>query len=294
MNNIIYLMRKSIANSFTILNLFLGFSSIVFIALSFQPDTAYYMSYACNLIFIAAIIDVFDGKIARKLGTSNDFGREIDSLADLVSFCIVPSLLIFSYYYDLIELSEIIFLFLSSFTLIFGAIRLARFNVYDSNSRNNLYIGLPTPANAILVCSLILFMNKGGIVNFINEKELSDFFYYVLLNSESSIFIIDWMEKILILFFSLSKYAAFFIYILSSILLVSKISYFKFPIISLSIDKNNTLSVIGLLVFFIILVLGMFYNKHHVVLLFFTLFYIFLGFFNFLFRKIVLLYKGEL
>ena len=64
-------------------------------------------------------------------------------------------------------------------------------------------------------------------------------------------------------------------------------------------DKNaymhwRNLSVIGLLVFFIILVLGIFYNKYHVVLLFFTLFYIFLGLFNFLFRQTVLLYKGEL
>ena len=294
MNNISYLLKKSIANSFTILNLFLGFSSIVFIALSFKSDFSYYIYYACNFIFIAAIIDVFDGKIARKLGTSDDFGREIDSLADLVSFCIVPSLLMFSYYYDLIELNRTIFLFLSSFTLVFGAIRLARFNVYDSDSKNNLYIGLPTPANAILICSLILFMNSGGIIQIINDVELSSFFYSVFYESESSTFILDWMNRVLVLLFSLNSYMAFFVYIFSSILLVSKVHYFKFPIISLKLDRDNTLSIIGLLIFFIILIMSIFYNKHYIVLLFFTLIYISLGFLNFLFRQSILLYKGEL
>ena len=159
MNNIIYLIRKSIANSFTILNLFLGFSSIVFIALSFKSDASYYISYACNLIFIAAIIDAFDGKIARKLGTSNDFGREIDSLADLVSFCMVPSLLIFVHYMlvlpDLINLK--ILILLSSFPLIFGAVRLAKYNALREMRDSEEYLGLPTPANAIFICSTIMF-----------------------------------------------------------------------------------------------------------------------------------------
>ena len=94
------------------------------------------------------------------MGTSDDFGREIDSLADLVSFCIAPSLLMFSYYYDLIELNRTIFLFLSSFTLVFGAIRLARFNVYDSESENNLYVGLPTPAPIAVIKVIISLLVK--------------------------------------------------------------------------------------------------------------------------------------
>ena len=97
--------RKNIANSITILNLLLGFVSIIFIALSFVDlDSQVGLKTACLLIFLAAIIDVFDGKIARKLGTSGDFGKEFDSLADLISFCLAPSLLIFSYYYELVNL----------------------------------------------------------------------------------------------------------------------------------------------------------------------------------------------
>ena len=55
-----------------------------------------------QFIFFAALIDVFDGKIARRLNISSEFGKEIDSLADLVSFCIVPSLLLFIHYIKVI------------------------------------------------------------------------------------------------------------------------------------------------------------------------------------------------
>ena len=102
------------------------------------------------------------------------------------------------------------------------------------------------------------------------------------------------MNRILVLLFGLNSYMAFFVYIFSSILLVSKVHYFKFPIISLKLDRDNTLSIIGLLIFFIILIMSIFYNKHYIVLLFFTLIYISLGFLNFLFRQSILLYKGEL
>ena len=86
-------LRKLFPNFLTILNLLFGFISIILISLSINGNN--YINYACSLIFCAAIIDVFDGKVARKLGTSGDFGKQIDSLADLVSFCLAPSYLIF-------------------------------------------------------------------------------------------------------------------------------------------------------------------------------------------------------
>ena len=124
MNNII--IKNNIPNFITLSNLFLGFTAIVLLALSIY-STIEYIKIACYLILFSTILDVLDGKIARKLNISNDFGKEIDSLADLVSFCIVPSFLIFVYYRvvlpDYIKLSVLILL--SSFPLIFGAIRLA-------------------------------------------------------------------------------------------------------------------------------------------------------------------------
>ena len=132
--------KKSIANTFTIINLLLGFVSITLVSLSFA-DSQNNIKMACTLIFIAAFIDVFDGKIARKLGTSGDFGKEIDSLADLVSFCLAPSILIFSYSYDLLDLNFSYLIILSAFPLVCGAIRLAKFNAYKEHSNQPCYIG---------------------------------------------------------------------------------------------------------------------------------------------------------
>ena len=133
------LIKKSFANSLTVLNLILGFVAIILISLSIIEHN--YINLACQLIFFAALIDVLDGKIARKLGTSGNFGKEIDSLADLVSFCVAPSYLIFFYCYDLMNINLVLLIIISSSTLIFGAIRLAKFNAYPEQSDNSYYIG---------------------------------------------------------------------------------------------------------------------------------------------------------
>ena len=74
--------KKFVPNFITLLNLFLGFVSIVLLTLAFSSDNYNYIRTACYLIFIAAFLDSIDGKIARKLDISSDFGKEIDSLAD--------------------------------------------------------------------------------------------------------------------------------------------------------------------------------------------------------------------
>ena len=81
-------LKKTIPNAITLSNLFLGFVSIVLIALSINSSNQYIIT-SCYLILIAAFLDVLDGKVARKLNISSNFGKEIDSLADLISFCLV-------------------------------------------------------------------------------------------------------------------------------------------------------------------------------------------------------------
>ena len=99
------LIRKSIPNFITLSNLFLGFVSIVLLGLSLHPEKNN-INIACYLILISTALDVFDGKIARKLNISSEFGKEIDSLADLVSFCLCPSLLTFVYYHEILVLDN--------------------------------------------------------------------------------------------------------------------------------------------------------------------------------------------
>ena len=153
------LFKKSIANFLTILNIIFGFIAIILVLLSIDRELATslrykYLEISCYMIFISSTIDVFDGKVARWLGTSGEFGKQIDSLADLVSFCLFPSVLLFGFFYfdkSNPVLSDWFIYLTTSFPLIFGAIRLARFNAYEEQSEGEYYLGLPTPANAIFI-----------------------------------------------------------------------------------------------------------------------------------------------
>tara|TARA_Y100000994_G_C15640661_1_gene421156 strand:- start:310 stop:1140 length:831 start_codon:yes stop_codon:yes gene_type:complete len=266
------LFKKSIANSLTLLNLFLGFVSIVLISISISNNNDYNLIiYACNLIFIASIIDMLDGKIARKLGISSDFGKQLDSLADLVSFCAAPSFLIFSYYYELIEINFILLSVLSSLTLLTGAIRLAKFNISDKHSNNDYYIGLPTPANAIFICSLILYMYnlpQNNITLFFSNNSSFDFFN--ILNYPLEFIFFNNVFMVLVF------------YIFTSILLVSNTAYFKFT----KLSSLDTKTIIGFLIFFILFCFGFFKGRHDIVLLFFILVYISRGVLNYFYLKI--------
>ncbi|RKY56702.1 MAG: CDP-diacylglycerol--serine O-phosphatidyltransferase [Candidatus Neomarinimicrobiota bacterium] len=142
--------RSFIPSIFTIFNLFSGFLSILEI---------FHGRYITGivLIIVAAIFDGLDGKVARRLQQESEFGIEFDSLADIVSFCVAPSILI-----NILFVSELGFIggILSFFPLLFGGIRLARFNVQMISERMPYYIGLPVPVNAITIGSFIWFNNK--------------------------------------------------------------------------------------------------------------------------------------
>ncbi len=148
--------KASIANSVTSLNIFCGFVSIVYSA-----DHNFKM--AAIFIIIAAIFDTLDGIVARLLGTSSRFGVELDSLSDVVSFGAAPSFLIYQSFAFKFGVWGII---LSSVLLVFGALRLARFNlsVEDLNNKGD-FKGLPIPVQAITI-SL-------SIISFYNGKEFS-------------------------------------------------------------------------------------------------------------------------
>jgi len=267
--------KRSIANIFTIVNLLLGFVSIALISLSFI-DSQNNIRVACALIFIAAVIDVFDGKIARKLGTSGNFGKEIDSLADLVSFCLAPSILIFYYAYGMLELKFNYLIILSALPVICGAIRLAKFNAYIEHSEQSHYIGLPTPSNAIFICSSILFMFNMDFI--IYDADLANIFS--LINTKEQLVIFNWMKYPFSLLYGAGDYGDYILIFLcsfSSLLLVSKVSYSKFPMLKFGLDFSNSIRIIGISIFLIILLLGIINKQYHIVMLFFISYYIVSG-----------------
>jgi CDP-diacylglycerol--serine O-phosphatidyltransferase len=151
-------------NLLTIFNLISGCVAIIIV---FRGQNEYYAAW---LIFIAALFDFFDGLVARALDAKSSFGVQLDSLADIVSFGVAPSIILFNWLtliltdlskqstFEIISANFLQSLILFS-SLLFaagGAVRLARFNISDKDDKS--FRGLPIPAAALIIASLWLIL----------------------------------------------------------------------------------------------------------------------------------------
>jgi len=116
-------------------------------------------SSAAVWIFISAICDGLDGKVARMTGTTSKFGVEFDSLADLVAFGVTPGLLMYAWALRPFGRLGWVAAFLF---LVCGALRLARFNVQVDTVESKRFVGLPIPAAASMVASTVLLFTHFG------------------------------------------------------------------------------------------------------------------------------------
>src|ERR1035437_357468 len=116
-------------------------------------------STAAVLIFIAAICDGLDGKVARMTGTTSKFGIEFDSLADLVAFGVTPGLMMYAWALKPFGRLGLLAAFLF---VVCGALRLARFNVQVNTVESKRFVGLPIPAAACMVASTVLLFHHFG------------------------------------------------------------------------------------------------------------------------------------
>ena len=140
-------------NLFTTAALFAGFYAIVQ-AMNGQFD------YAAIAIFIAMILDGLDGRVARWTHTESDFGAQYDSLSDMVSFGLAPSLVI--YEWALSGLGN--FGWLAAFLYAAcAALRLARFNIQTGSSDGRYFTGLPSPSAAALIAGLVWVLHTTGV-----------------------------------------------------------------------------------------------------------------------------------
>ena len=137
-------------NLFTSANLFAGCFSI-FSSIDGKFELAVIS------IIVAVFLDGLDGKVARAANAVSDFGKDYDSLCDLISFGVAPSILFYSWATNnFIDVINIRFLWLLSFFYIATtALRLARFNNYLVLKSENYFIGLPSPASATLVTVML-------------------------------------------------------------------------------------------------------------------------------------------
>jgi CDP-diacylglycerol--serine O-phosphatidyltransferase len=139
--------RIAVPSFFTLMNLFSGFLAIISIANGELERGAW-------LIAVAGLFDVLDGLMARLADATSDFGIELDSLSDMVSFGVAPGFLIYTF--SLHELGTLGIL-ISAIPPLCGAVRLARFNVNARLSpKADYFIGLPIPAQAIILGSFFL------------------------------------------------------------------------------------------------------------------------------------------
>ena len=172
-------------NLLTAGNLFCGFvalTKIVEANLTPDPFTGHVnwmpIQFALGCILLACIFDLFDGRVARMGGHESPFGREFDSLADLISFGVAPAFLVHRVVLHNALPDEYAELgwFIASIYLICGAFRLARFNCLSAMNLPGAgkdFLGFPIPSAAGLVASLTLFiihLNK-------NEKDLGHWGY---------------------------------------------------------------------------------------------------------------------
>jgi len=148
-------MRKGVyllPSLFTFGNLILGFYACV---RGLRGD----FQTAAILIVVAGFLDTFDGRIARMTNTESEFGKEFDSLADVVTFGVAPAFL--AHIWGLQHFGRIGWL-IPVFYLLCAATRLARFNVQSRSVDSRFFVGLPTPPAAAATASIFYFLPPGG------------------------------------------------------------------------------------------------------------------------------------
>lgn len=140
---------------FTLANMFCGFyASIIAATADGAANADGRFVTAAWLIIAAGVLDVLDGKLARMTSSSSDFGVQYDSLADVISFGIAPSMLS---YFIFFRQWGTVGLLISFVPVMFGAIRLARFNARLKGHNKSFFEGLPIPAAALTIATFVIF-----------------------------------------------------------------------------------------------------------------------------------------
>ncbi|AFM04429.1 phosphatidylserine synthase [Bernardetia litoralis DSM 6794] len=229
-------MKKHIPNFLTCCNLFFGCIGIIF---SFNKN----LEFAAYCIGIAAIFDFLDGFVARMLKVSSPIGKELDSLADCVTFGVLPAFIMYQLMIsaslekvtqNLVEgqiptAMDSYLPYIALLIAVFSALRLAKFNV--DTRQSDSFIGVPTPANAILIGSipLILLQNSTYSSVILNPILL------VILTIVMSLLLVAELPLFALKFksFAFKGNEIRYIFILSSILLLAFLQFLGVPLIIL-------------------------------------------------------------
>lgn len=203
-------MKKHIPNSLTSANLICGMLGIVFV-LDGQ------INFGAYFIFAAALFDFLDGFVARLLKVPSEIGKQLDSLADLVTFGILPAFILFKMVENNTEIWYLPYLvFIMG---VFSAIRLAKFNIDERQS--DRFIGVPTPANALLVSTLPFLSEKSTFF----ENLLQNPFVLISISFVMSYLLIAELPLIALKFKDYSFFKNIFRYFVIALTLISLILF---------------------------------------------------------------------
>lgn len=176
----------ALPTAFTAGNIFLGFLAILrsiqgALNLAHPEIAQQHFAFAAQTIGLAMVLDGIDGRVARLTNTTSDFGREMDSLSDVISFGIAPAILAYTWGVQFMEVGAASHLhdhltragiMITFIFLLCGSARLARFNVTKNPMPKNpgrpnrkYFVGLPIPAAAALIASIVFFADGYPIVS---------------------------------------------------------------------------------------------------------------------------------
>ena len=162
-------------NLFTAGSLFCGLLAI-FEALALHEGGE--LVKACQWIFIAGFLDVFDGLVARLTRTESEFGLNFDSLADVISFGAAPAILA---YMSVAPVYPRLAKATCGLFVVCAAMRLARFNVQARHEEKRVFLGLPTPSAGCMTASLFwTFETHGGMAEFLSVARISPLMMVIL------------------------------------------------------------------------------------------------------------------
>ncbi|MFK7697390.1 CDP-diacylglycerol--serine O-phosphatidyltransferase [Paenibacillus sp. HJGM_3] len=146
------MIKNSIPSMFTVGNLFLGIVAII-LAFNSNIDNTN-AELAAIFVIVAMLLDGLDGRVARALNAQSEFGKELDSLSDVISFGVAPAFIMYVVAFQEMQTSALAWIVTAIFPIC-GALRLARFNVITGAP--GYFIGLPIPAAGSVLSTLALF-----------------------------------------------------------------------------------------------------------------------------------------
>jgi CDP-diacylglycerol--serine O-phosphatidyltransferase len=152
--------KFALPSSITLISVLCGFSSVVIAINATHMSDEKSFLWAASLIILAAVFDGLDGRVARATKTTSEFGVQLDSLADVVSFGMAPAILAYRYGFLAVGHEDpharAVGWAASFFFLACGALRLARFNVQVERVDPRFFVGMPIPVAAACIASVIL------------------------------------------------------------------------------------------------------------------------------------------